>query len=414
MALAAELFAQRLDRSRPLWDLAFVEGVDSYPGLTPGSVAVVGRVHHAAVDGVSGAEIMGALLDPSTAPRRRLPVDRWRPERVPGGLELAARSYGRLGAKSWQLARSLGNAVQGLTGVLSAGDAAAAELPTLPFQAPPTPLNRPVSARRTFGGVDFDFERLRAVRRLVEGSTINDVVLAICAGALRRWLESRDTLPVAPLVAMVPVSVRGEDERSTMGNQVSAMLVELATDLDDPHLRLAAIRRGTRSAKTQGRALPANRLMEFVPSATAALASRLYTRMKLSERHRPFFNLVITNVPGPRVPLHLAGARIHGHLGTAPVFDGLGLMLVVFSLAGRMSIGITACAETLPDVEAFERMLEESLAALEAKPAIDAEVLANVASRPRARHPEIAALRAASDRLAVAIERLDGSLDGDA
>jgi WS/DGAT/MGAT family acyltransferase len=407
MALAAELFAAPLDRTRPLWELAYVEGVDSYPGMGPDSVALIARVHHAAVDGMSGAEIMGALLDPDPAAARKLPPDTWAPDRVPTGLELAARSYGRLGSKSVELARALGSTVLGVGKMLGGS---LEGTPTLPLRAPRTPLNAPVSSRRSFGGVDFDLDRIKAVRRHVSGATVNDVLLAVCAGALRRWLEDRDALPERPLVAMVPMSVRGEHQSRSLGNQVTAGLVELATEEDDAHLRLAAIQRSSRRAKGYGRALPANRLMELVPSETAALASRLYTRMKLAEKHRPIFNLAITNVPGPQIPMYLSGARVHGHLGMAPVFDGMGLILVIFSFDGRLSIGISACAEVLPDVVELEEMLTESLAALEREPLVDPAALVEAVSKRHAR-PEIAALHDASQRLGAAIERLNRGLD---
>nr|WHV03940.1 putative wax ester synthase/acyl-CoA:diacylglycerol acyltransferase [uncultured bacterium] len=414
MALAAELHGAPLERSRPLWELAFVDGVDEYPGMSRGSVALVGRVHHAAVDGMSGVEIMGALLDPAPDTDRNLPPDPWQPERLPGGLELAARSYRSLGAKSIALARGLRQTVRGAGEVLIAteDDAAGkpAVRPTLPLQAPRSKLNHPVSGRQTFGGVDFDLARLKDLRSRVPGATVNDVVLAVCAGALRGWLAAHDGLPRKPLVAMVPVSVRGAADQGALGNQVSAMLVDLATELEEPLLRLAAIRRATQSAKSTGMVLPANRLMDFVPSETAALAARLYTRLKVAERHRPFFNLVITNVPGPQIPIYMAGARVHGHLGMAPIFDGMGMILVVFSLSGRLSIGITACAEILEDVAEFEEMLGASLVELEAAAATPASELDELLAG-RGRRPEIAALHDASQRLGAAIERLNRSLD---
>jgi len=422
MALAAEVFEQPLDRARPLWELIFVDGLDSYPGMTPGSMALIGRVHHAAVDGMSGVEIMGALLDPAPDTARPLPPDPWKPERLPGGLELAARSYRKLGAKSIDLARGLRETVRGAGDLLSevgGGSGPGSSVrPTLPLQAPRSPLNRPVSGEQSFGGVDFDLDRIKGVRSRVPGATVNDVVLALCSGALRRWLKDRDELPEKPLVAMVPVSVRTRDEQGTqstktLGNQVSAMLVDLATELAGPHLRLAAIQRATRGAKGSGMILPANRLMEFVPSETAAMAARLYTRLKVAERHRPFFNLVITNVPGPQIPIYLAGAEVHGHIGMAPIFDGMGLILVVFSLSGRLSIGITACADILPNVGEFESMLEDSLAELEGPSGTGPEDPGDLEEQlaRRGRRPEIEALHGASRRLGEAIERLNRSLD---
>jgi WS/DGAT/MGAT family acyltransferase len=416
MRLAGEIFARPLSRARPLWEMVLVDGLDSYPGLGRGSYAIIARVHHAAVDGVSGAEIMGALVEPTPAASRELPEDRWQPERVPKGVELVAKSYGKIGSKSIDLAKTLGKTISGAGSLVSRTLEETLERPPLPMTAPRTLLNTRVGPHRTFGGVEIGLDRIKAIRQRVPGTTVNDVLLAVCAGALRDWLSNRDALPEEPLVAMVPMSVRSQDKKESMGNLVSAVLVELGTDRADPHERLVRILQSATGAKGYGRALPANELMEFVPSETAALASRLYLRMRGSERHRPFFNLVITNVPGPPVPIYLAGARVHGHLGTAPVFDGMGLILVIFSLAGRVSIGITACRDLMEEAAELEELLERSMAALEEEPseAIDA-IAARVASdrghRPAKSEPDtLDELHEASERLAEAIGRLNKSI----
>jgi diacylglycerol O-acyltransferase len=185
--------------------------------------------------------------------------------------------------------------------------------------------------------------------------------LAICAGGLRSYLAARDELPVKPLVAMAPISVRAEEEGT--GNQVSAMLVSLATDTDNALDRLIHIRANTHRSKIHAGALPANRITEFLPSETLAAAARVYTRTRLGGLHRPFVNVTITNVPGPPVPLFAAGARVHSAFGMAPILDGLGLTLVVISYFGRISIGISSCQQIVPDpdnmAECFARSLDE-------------------------------------------------------
>jgi WS/DGAT/MGAT family acyltransferase len=416
MQLAGEIFARPLSRSRPLWEMAFVDGVDDYPGLAPGSFALIARVHHAAVDGMSGAEIMGALVDVAPDARREPPADDWTPEPVPAGVELIARSYGKLGTKSVDLAKILGRTLAGAGSLAARTLEQTQKRPPLPMSAPRTPFNVRVGPHRTFGGVELDLERVKEIRKRVPGTTVNDVLLAVCSGALREWLATRDALPEKSLVAMVPMSVRSEEKKGAMGNLVTALLVELATDVSDPHERLLRIQRSAAGSKGYGRALPANELMEFVPSETAALASRLYLSMRGSDHHRPVFNLVITNVPGPPMPIYLAGARVHGHLGTAPVFDGLGLILVIFSLAGRISIGITACRDVVESAGELEELLESSLQALENEPveAID-EIAARLGGDERhrqraARKSTLDELHDASERLGDAIARLDSSL----
>lgn len=415
MRLAGDLFARPLSRSRPLWEMAFVDGVDNYPGLSPGSYAIIARVHHAAVDGISGTEIMGALVDPTPETARQLPADDWRPERVPKGVELIAKSYGKIGSKSIDLAKTLGRTLSGAGSLVSRTLEETQERPPLPMTAPRTLLNARVGPHRTFGGIEIGLDRIKAIRQRIPGTTVNDVLLTVCSGALREWLTARDALPKESLVAMVPMSVRSKEKKTAMGNLVRAILVEIGTDVADPHERLVRIRRSASGAKGYGHALPANELMEFVPSETAALASRLYLRMRGSDRHRPLFNLVITNVPGPPVPIYLAGAKVHGHLGTAPVFDGMGLILVIFSLAGRISIGITACRDLMENAAELERQLEDSMAALEEEPdeAIE-ELVARVARdaghrRGAPKPGTLDELHEASERLAEAIERLNSA-----
>jgi WS/DGAT/MGAT family acyltransferase len=235
------------------------------------------------------------------------------------------------------------------------------------LSAPVSIFNQPIKSARTFWGKNFEFERIRAIRKAIPGVTVNDVVLAICAGGLRRYLANRDELPAKPLVAMAPISVREQEQGA--GNQVSAMLVSLATDISDPLDRLTYIRASTQRSKVHASALPANRITEFLPSETLAAAARVYTRTRLGGFHRPFFNVTITNVPGPPMPMYAAGARINSVFGMAPILDGLGLILVIISYHGRISVGINSCKQIVPDpdnmAECFADALEELERAIE-------------------------------------------------
>lgn len=368
MRLAANLFGKPLNRSRPLWEITFVDGVDNFPGLSEGSFAFISRVHHAAIDGMSGAEIMGALLDAEPTPVVEDYEDDWQPEAIPGAAELITRSSAKLKRTPGELVRFVGEVAGGASKLAAASVSRKFKLkpPTLPMRAPRTRLNGIVQAHRTFGGIEFELQRIKDLREKVPGSTVNDVVLAVCSGALRAYLAHHDELPEKPLIAMAPISTRDPRKKRAMGNEVSAMLVALATHEADPIKRLRVIRSNTMASKAYSAAIPANKLIEFVPSAVASQASRLYTRMQVSAKHAPFFNLVITNVPGPRVPMYVAGAELRSGFAMAPVFDGLALILVVTSMAGKMAISITACRKAVPDVEQFEDFLLSSLAELEA------------------------------------------------
>jgi len=363
MQIAAQEFGQVLDRDKPLWEISFVEGLDDVPGISEGSFALITRVHHAAVDGKASSEMMTALLDITPEIRQLDDVDTWEPEELPSNLDVIARSWFKIGHKAVDLAGFVAKVAVGAGNMR--GDSRLKKLQPPPriLSAPSTIFNKPLSAGRTFWGKNFDFNRIKAVRKAVPGTTINDVVLAICAGGLRSYLASKNQLPDKPLVAMAPISVRGEEGGA--GNKVSAMLVNLATDMEDAHERLLTIQSNTQSSKVQATALPVDKITEFLPSETLAAAARVYTRTRLGGNHRPFFNVTITNVPGPPVSLYAAGARIHSAFGMAPILDGLGLILVVLSYDGRLSIGISSCKRIVPDPEHMAECFEQSLLELE-------------------------------------------------
>jgi WS/DGAT/MGAT family acyltransferase len=372
--MAFEL-SRPLDRRLPLWQILFVEGLKTIPGAPKDAIALVGRVHHAAIDGVSGAEILGALFDVEDSDQPAgAPTDESDPTagpasdrpRQPRTLDLLARAGRDLASLPRAVPANIGRSLLGLAGStwsrIREGDA-----PPRLFSAPRTPLNRPIVAERAWAPAIFELDRLKAIKN-AENATINDVVLSICAGALRGWMKDRDDLPEDPLVAMVPVSVRAEAERVRAGNLVSAMLVSLATDQTDPLARLRNIRDAARSSKIALQAVGARTLVrsaELFPFALSGLGVRLYSRLHLAERHRPLFNLVITNVPGPPRSLTVGGARMLMHIGAAPLFDGLGLILPVFSYAGAISIGVTADRKIMPDAVEFADRLGTSLDELE-------------------------------------------------
>jgi len=410
MQMAADTWGRVLNRERPLWDITFVEGLDSVPGIAKGSFALITRVHHAAVDGKASAEIMTALLDATPTIREIEGEDTWQPEELPSTLGVIARSWSKVGDRALELAGFVGKAAVDAAGLQIETRLKKIDPPPGLLTAPATIFNQVTTSERTFWGRNFDFERIRTVRKALGGVTVNDVVLAICAGGLRSYLEAKGELPAKPLVAMAPISVRGEAKGT--GNEVSAMLVSLATDIDDALTRLIHIRANTQRSKTHANALPANRITEFLPSETLAAAARVYTRTRLGGLHRPFFNVTITNVPGPPAPLYAAGAQVHSAFGMAPILDGLGLILVILSYAGRISIGISSCQQIVPDphnmAECFSRSLEElELAASETDPTILASGDQGNEADPQTRRESVEAFRDASAALDKAIESLE-------
>lgn len=368
-ALVAFELSQPLNRERPLWEMLYVDGLEAIPEVPAGTLAMISKIHHAAIDGGSGAEILGALFDLSPEPRPRPEAIPWKPETVPSDLELLARTGRNIAAKPYALAGAVGRTMKGVAGMGAAWALKRIKPPPSPFTAPRTRLNVPVDKDRVWAGQRFALSRIKEIKQAVDGATVNDVVLAICAGALRDYLLAVDDLPARPLIAMAPVSVRAEGERGAMGNRVSAMLVSLATDEADPMKRLIAIHDSALRSKVHQKAIGADTLTdytEFVPFNVAALATRLYTSMGGAKLHRPVFNVVITNVPGPQEPLYMAGARLLAHYGMGPILDGMGLFMPVLSYAGSLTISAVSCRSILPDIARLTAGLETALSELEA------------------------------------------------
>jgi len=226
-----------------------------------------------------------------------------------------------------------------------------------------------VTGHRVIEARSFDLQEVRAIKSAIPGATINDAILTICGGALRKYLTEKLELPKESLVAMAPISVRSKEQKNTMGNQVAAMIVPLGTEIEDPLERLEAVHQAASNSKEMTHAVGAKLMTDysqFIPSTTAALAARVYTEYGLADRMSVPFNCVITNVPGPQVPLYCAGAKMVMQVGLGPIFDGMGLILPVFSYCGSIVISATSCREMMPDPEFFAECLQESFDELKA------------------------------------------------
>jgi WS/DGAT/MGAT family acyltransferase len=376
-AQVARIHARPLDRSRPLWELYVIHGLQS------GQVAVLSKIHHAIIDGLSGAEIMGLLLDLSPEGRElpEPPADTGAAASPPGTLEMLAR--GALGVPKYpaRVARALPSTLPNIPdapavfgsipGAGTIGRVAGAVQkavggpapPRTKLTAPKTSFNGRLSPHRRFAFGQLALEDVKAVKNHY-GVTVNDVVVSICAHAVRRWLVEHDELPDDPLVAQIPVSVRTDEQVGTFGNRILLMASALRTDEDDAVQRLLRTHEALREMKERHKALPAGLLQDanhFIPPAVFSRAAGLTFRVSTSGVGRPAWNLVISNVPGPQIPLYLAGARLDANYPVSVITDGMGLNITVMSYCGHLDFGILADRDQMPDLWSLIGWLREGL-----------------------------------------------------
>lgn len=358
-------FAGRLlERSKPLWEIALVEGVEG------GNVAIVVKVHHAAMDGGQVvAFFLGCLLDPTPEGRTLpQPSEPWTPDREPSLAWFAADAARSLVAKPFHAIRSIGEIAAKIGQPPPERRGGRNSSPSL-FEAPATPFNGSLTSHRCVALADVSFDDLKTIKRAF-GTTINDVVLAASCQALRSWLLAHGGLPDAPLVANVPVSVRTEGEDDA-GNRVSMILVHLPVQQVDPVEQLMAIRAETRRAKADHGRAGGDVFQQFsdvLLSMTVPWLLRhamdLYSSTHVADWLPSPWNVVVSNLPGPTVPLYCGGARVLRVYPLGPVQHGSGLNLTVLSTLDRMCLGIMACKDMVPDVESLASSFVDAVAAL--------------------------------------------------
>ena len=368
--MTSSIFSSPLDLKRPLWSISFIEGLDAVSQVPKGSVAIVTKVHHVMIDGSSGVGIMGILFDKSIDDKDKeiAKPKPFEPEPLPDELSLLLKSSQTFFKDPLKAPKLIGKtAFSFIKGKIKWDLNNKKSISRSTYSVPNTIFNKSVSPRRTWGTAILSFERINTLRKIMNVS-INDIILAICAGGIRRYLEEKEKLPVQPLVANVPISIRSKGEKQEMNNQISNMLVRIATHIKDPIERLEYIQEQTNVGKTKHKAVGAKALSKManaVPFGLANLAAGLYSKYNIKEFHRPPFNVTITNVPGPQMPLYLRGHQILSIFGLTPVLDGFGLIIAAFSYNGLVSITTTSDAKTMPDADKFSRYIRESANELE-------------------------------------------------
>jgi WS/DGAT/MGAT family acyltransferase len=368
--LVARIHERPLDRSRPLWEMYLIEG------LADGRMATYTKLHHAAIDGVSGAEILTILLDAD--PKGR-PIDppeyQWEGESVPSPGSLLWRSAFRLAASpakamrfGYELVRSAPGIkpLQALPALVGLGRNRDDFLSRPTLIAPRSLLNQPITAHRRWVFGDLELDRIKALKNATD-TTVNDVIISISAGALRRWLTDHDDVPERSLQALIPISIRTDEQAGDIGNRVSGMIAPIGTHIADPIERLEFVHDTMGVAKDTHRAVPATILQDFAqfaPPAVAARAARIAYGHGRGGRWTPF-NLVISNIPGPHFPLYLAGARLEGHYPVSTITDGAALNITLHSYLGRLCFGLVADRDLVPDLWNVLAYITDEVAALE-------------------------------------------------
>jgi diacylglycerol O-acyltransferase / wax synthase len=350
LELVSRLHGTLLDRHRPLWEASLVEGLDD------GRFAIYTKIHHSLLDGISAQRltIRSMTTDPDD-----------REIRVPWTLGPKRRSKESQGSRSalQTLTGAVGSVASLAPSTLSVARAALLEQQlTLPFRAPKTMFNVPIGGARRVAAQSWPLARIRAVKS-ASGATVNDVVLAMCAGALRAYLKEENALPETPLVAMVPVSLRSEDEQDAGGNMVGTILCNLATDTDDPAKRLEAISTSMRDNKKVFSELPRTQALALSAFLVSGIALGLVPGFVSSAP--PPFNIVISNVPGAREPLYWRGARLDGNYPLSIALDGQALNITLTNNADNLDFGLVGCRRSVPHLQRLLMHLEDSLADLE-------------------------------------------------
>jgi diacylglycerol O-acyltransferase / wax synthase len=378
----ARIVARPLDRARPLWELYLIHGLER------DRVAILTKAHHAAVDGLSGGEILGVLLDP-TPEGRVLPAPAATPtaRARPGQLEMLVRGLAGVPGQPLRSLRGLPRAlphrdqhptVRALPGIatvaapgrrasrLRARTTDGGVLEGRRLHAPRTSVNGPIGPHRRVALTQRSLDEVKQIKDHF-GVTVNDVVVAICARALRTWLEDRGELPDEPLLAMIPLSVRTEAQRGTYGNRIATMLAPIPTDVADPAERLAAAHATLRSAKQRHKATPATVLQDAndaIPPAIFARAARVTTSVGARLPRQAPVNVIISNVPGSPQPLYLGGARLEALHPVSPIAHGTGLNITVMSHASGLNYGIVADRDRVNDAWPLAAAIDDAHAEL--------------------------------------------------
>ena len=357
--LISRLHSQGLNLDRPLWEAYVIDGLDTIEGLPKGSFAIVLKIHHAAIDGVSGTQIINALHSLQVNDDSQPSTDDWQAESPPGAAQLMWRSYKNSFRRPTAFLGSLGKVIPAISNV----NKQTTEKKTEFAQKFETRFNKRVSGRRVSDALRINFEHIRQIKNNAPGVTVNDVVVSIVGGGLRRYLSAKDELPEQTLLAGAPINTRDKDKPGATGNSISMMRIPLRTDIADPLRRLHEVNAGAVASKAYAKAIGVRTMTDILQSLSPQLLSigiRAATAEMLSERLPTPLHTMVSNVPGPPVDLYMCGARLHDILALGPLVDKAGLFHGVTSIGGSMAITVACCRDMLPDPEFYVQCLKDS------------------------------------------------------
>ncbi|MDX1451512.1 MAG: wax ester/triacylglycerol synthase family O-acyltransferase [Oleiphilaceae bacterium] len=347
LELASEIFSTPLDRSKPLWSATYIDGLEQHKGYTKLHFALVLKVHITAIDGATGEDILSQLLHVSPEISEISDPEPWTPAPLPDSNTWLGNAYNNALNIPLRLAHLAKDTAAGAFHNLLFDQLQKLNLPASLMSVAPTPINQRISSKRVIDNIEIPAEQIRQIRKQLHDVTTNDILMGICAEALAHYLKDNGTTTSAPLVALAPISVRSTSLDVKSGNQITATLFSLATTESHPIKRIRLIHEAASNENLYDSAISANRLTELVPSCVAAISARVYSEFMLAQKFKPMFNLPITNIPGPQFPLYFEDNELCQYICASPLFDGIGLAMMIVSYNGVFSLTTTYC----PDLE---------------------------------------------------------------
>lgn len=361
--LTADFFSKPLNRNKPLWRVTYVDGLELDPDYTKQHFALLIKVHIAAIDGNTGEDVLSQLL--KVSPAEECVADQsesWQPLPLPKQGNWLDEAYSHamtIPKKIAHLAKE--TAASAFYSVLFER-LQRLNLPKALMSVPLTQINQAVSNKRAIDSMSISANEIRAIRQALDDVTTNDIIMGVCAEALCNYLkDASPSFPKAPMIALSPISVRSTSLDVKTGNQLAANLFSLASTENNPLERIRKIHQAAKSSSHYDAAISAPRLTELIPSCMSALSARVYSEFLLAQKHKPMFNLPITNIPGPQFPLYIEDNELTRQICACPLFDGLGIGITIISYNGEFCITTTYCPELVATDKQFSRYLEDAL-----------------------------------------------------